>query len=385
MATNDLFRMDFDSVPEDMEADVIAAIQSRWPDWTPNDGNLEVWLIEAFARIASENGDMAAQVSMGVMKTYGDTIIGVPVESGVQAIANTTWTMIDDSGYTIPAGTKIGVLNSDGDLIAFSTQEDYTLPEGSTSTPDGDVFCRALDFGVDGNGLVGTAVLIDALNFVQSVVIDGTTSDGADPESDEDYLGRLTEKLQTIRAGAVIPHDFELLARDNAAVDRAVAIDGWNPVDDSIDNEKYIGIVVTDASGEDLDSTTKDDIQSYLDGLKELNFIVAIGSPEYTTIDVTAQISVFEGFDDDTVVAAVESALSDYLSPANWGRPSYGTDSRAWLNATKVRYLEIATVINNVTGVDAVTSLSVNGGTVDVDLTGTVPLTRAGTITITVP
>jgi hypothetical protein len=54
-----------------------------------------------------------------------------------------------------------------------------------------------------------------------------------------------------------------------------------------------------------------------------------------------------------------------------------------------VRYLEVATVINNVDGVDHITDLTLNGGTADVPLDGVAPLpasvdagtTISGTVT----
>ena len=57
-----------------------------------------------------------------------------------------------------------------------------------------------------------------------------------------------------------------------------------------------------------------------------------------------------------------------------------------WNSQLAVRYLELATVVNNVLGVDYITSLqfALNGtalGTADVTLTGVAGLTRPNTIT----
>jgi hypothetical protein len=60
--------------------------------------------------------------------------------------------------------------------------------------------------------------------------------------------------------------------------------------------------------------------------------------------------------------------------------PPYG-DQAAWINDTKVRYLEVAQVINDQEGVNYIINLTVNGGTVDVALTGTAPLAKPGVIT----
>lgn len=46
-----------------------------------------------------------------------------------------------------------------------------------------------------------------------------------------------------------------------------------------------------------------------------------------------------------------------------------------------VRYLEVAEVLNRVDGVDYISTLTVNGGTANITLTGVAPLTLAGTVT----
>ena len=80
------------------------------------------------------------------------------------------------------------------------------------------------------------------------------------------------------------------------------------------------------------------------------------------------------------VAASAIQAVTEYLSPANFGQVPYG-DQPVWLSDTKVRYLEVAEVINRVEGVLYIVSLTINGGTADVALPGPGPLPRPGAIT----
>jgi hypothetical protein len=92
-----------------------------------------------------------------------------------------------------------------------------------------------------------------------------------------------------------------------------------------------------------------------------LNFIVNQMDPVYTTIDASTTFTIFAGYDAADVVARVKTALTNYLSPANWGKPTTG-DQHDWLNVTVVRYLELATLVNNVEGVDYITALYIGTG-----------------------
>jgi phage-related baseplate assembly protein len=83
-----------------------------------------------------------------------------------------------------------------------------------------------------------------------------------------------------------------------------------------------------------------------LQSLREVNFVVNIIDPTITTVDVTATIKVLDTYNTDDVIAAVEAALQNYLTPATW----------SW--ASVLRYNELIALISNVPGVDYVADLS---------------------------
>lgn len=382
-ATSSFITIDIDRDAETLAEEAYDFIRTRWPEWEPADANLETWIIESLARLASEVAELTADVSLAILREFGETVAGVPPVDAVEATATTTWTMVDNMGYTIPAGTLVGIVGADDELIAFEVVSEVTVPNGSTSTAAGAVQLRAVEAGTNANDLTATPELIDALAFVSSIALVTGPSGGTDAESDEDYLDRLVEELQIMTPRPIIPEDFEVLAKRVSGVHRAKAIDGWNPADDTLNNERYIGIVAIDEAGADVSAGIKTEIDELLQELREVNFVVVVDSPDYTAIDVTVTATAYPTFDPAAVDAAVTDALEEYLSPANWGVPPHG-ETDDWVNDDEVRFLEVAEAINRVAGVHYIDSLTVEGGTSDVALTGVVPLTQPGTISVTV-
>lgn len=158
---------------------------------------------------------------------------------------------------------------------------------------------------------------------------------------------------------------------------------------DLTNQERCVTVCGVDSSGDALSSTVQASLLSYLQSLREVNFIVQVVSPTYTAVDVAAQVVAMSGMDPATVAAAATANVKSFLNPANWGGgaqvpPTWESD------ATVVRYLDVAQVLRSTYGVAYVTSgftIGVHGGTMgtsDVTLPGDAPLPTAGSgITIT--
>lgn len=371
--------IEVDDTPDGIADEIYEAIQLRWPDWDPSDGALEKWLVDAWARVLSEVLTLFSTVPEEIFRQFGEHIVNIPPNVAVAASGSTTWTMVDNLGYTVPQNTVILIPATGDEHHAFATIADLVIPPGSTT---GSVNVQALEPGDAADGLDGTPELNDALVYVDSVALDAPTAGGVDAEPASDYLGRLAAELQLMTQTPILPSDFEVLARRITGVARAIAIDLWDPVGDTLGNERYVGIVALDEEGADVGAGIKADLEAYLDSLREVNFVAKVGSPTFTAIDVTVTVRCYETFDPAAVDAAVTAALENYLDPAQWGIPPFG-DGSAWINTDKVRYMEVSEVVNRVPGVNYVESLSVEGGAVDVSLTGRVPVAQPGTITVT--
>lgn len=380
-------------IPITVDQDALAQeaydyLQSVMPGWAPNAGNLETWLTEAFARIAATIGTVASAVPKSIFRWFGAHLVNVPPVDAAPATTTTTWTVKDDAGYTIPDGTQVAIPGTGDTLIAFQTVGDTVIAPGSSATDAGAVTIVAINAGAAGSsvGDVDAAVqLLETLEFVTAITQTAATTGGVDAEDDDAYLDRLRQELQLLTPRPILPAEFATLARTIPGVARALAVDGYNPDDDTIDNPRMVCVFAIDAAGNAVGTGIKDALAAYLEAQREVNFVVNIADPTSTSIDVSYTIAVQTGYDGAVVQATVDTALQAFLSPANWGLP-IGGDVPEWINDDTVRYTDIAFAILKVPGVSHIVSLGIceSGGspdTADVSLSGVAPLTQAGTIT----
>jgi uncharacterized phage protein gp47/JayE len=365
--------------PDDLAEDAFAYLEDAIPGWLPAPGNLETWLVEANAQLAGELMDVASAVPTSIFRYYGETVLGLPPNEAQSATGTTTWTARDAAGYTIEVGTLIGIALAGDELLPFEVQSETVIAPGTTTAVG--VIVVAVDPGANANGLTAVPEVIDPLDWVASVALSGATAGGVDEESDADYLDRLRELLALLAPRPILPNDFAVLARTVAGVGRSTAIDLYNPGPPVVTNAaRCVTVVVADDNGQPVGPGVKANVDALLQSLREVNFLVFVIDPTYTAIAVTFTFTVYPTYSAATVEAAAEAAVADYLSPANFGRPPYGDDPGVWIADTKVRYLEVAEVINRVEGVWYVASLTVNGGTADVALAGPGRLPTAGAI-----
>jgi hypothetical protein len=378
------------SFPVTTDADTLATqalsyLTQQLPGWVPREGHLEVWMIRAFARMCAETAAVAAQVPLGIFQYFGTALLNLPALAGSQAQCQSTWTLTDTLGHTIPAGTTVGYRTSPDGLVLLRTTADVTVPAGQYQTAIGGVTLQAVVATAAANGLAPAQLIpVDNLSFVATIVSTTTTAGGADPEDQAAYLDRLATELTLLTPRPILPADFAALARNQPAVARATAIDGYNPADGSLNNARMVTVAVVDAEGNALTTTQQDAVADALEAQREVNFVVNVVAPTYTAVNVSAQVTAQPGQSLTAVTAACAAALTDLLSPANWGGPA-----PAWTNTSTVRYLTVGAVLAAVPGVRFVSGLqlSVGAGALqpqDAQLPGAVPLPTPGTINVVV-
>jgi Uncharacterized homolog of phage Mu protein gp47 len=366
---------------------------SRAPGWAPQDGNLDTWIIRAVAQVAADNRNVASDIQDDIFRYFGASLMGIAPLDATPATGNTTWNLTDSLGHTIVAGTTVGIKDLNGNLQSFQVISDVVVPNGSTATSAGAVIVRAVMPGKDANnlGINGTPMqLIDVLSWVadNGVILTGPTAGGQDAETDPAYLDRLTTRLQRLSQRPILPNDFSSMALDaDPAVFRVVTIDGFNPADSTYNNQRMVAVASIDANGAASSTQVKANIDSYLQANREINFIVNVINPTFTTINVVTTVVALVGYTLADVQASVVATIQGYLSPKTWGQdPSVAGSGigQAWIETPTVYYNEVITAVSNVPGVARVTSLTLNGGTANVTLTTPAALPQPGTITATV-
>ena len=379
--------------PNELFAAAVATIQATFPSWVPYEGHLEVAILEAVAQMVSVAAQVAANVPLAIFRYYGGTV-GVPPEDGAAATVATTWTMVDTKGYTIPAGTYVAAAVSGNLSLIFSTVAAVTVPPGQAATTPGQVILSAASVGAAYDGVAGPYTLYDSLAYVSGIATTGPSSGGADAETDDAYLERLSGQLKLLSPRPILPPDFAALARSVPGVARALAVDGYNPVNSSSGNARMVAVACVDATGNALPAATTASVQTYLQSLREVNFVVNVIAPTYTAVAISASLVAVPGYSANAVAASVTAALTAFCSPGNWAGGN--ANPPAWRNVTTLRYLDIVGVVASVPGVDltqpSVITLGVGAtptmGAADVSLIATpgavVVLPTAGTMSVSV-
>lgn len=373
----------------------VAGVQARIPEWEARPNDLATIVVYVVAVMIADAREVSSTVFDSIFRWFGTRLANLPPNDDVQASVTSTWTALDAAGYTIDAGTTVGVRAAGDELQLFDVSAEVVIPPGSMATAAGAVLLVAQEGGAIASGLGGAgaeAELIDALPWVDTVVLTGATDGGEDAETDAEYLNRLATELQLQSPRPILPRDFATLYRRLPGVDRALAIDLYKPADqpnpgdpEDTDRERSITVVGIDSDGDPVAPATKAAGLAMLQAMRETTFEVWAMDPTYTTFDVDFAATAYPDWDEAQVTADAIAAVTEYLSPANWGQPKF-SDDRQWLLEDELRAGELYEVLNRVDGLWRVDGLTFNitgdpPGVVDIALPGPAPLARPGAIT----
>jgi hypothetical protein len=354
----------------------VERLQDQWEGWEPNEADLEVVQIEALAGIAAPVAQQASVATEEIFRAFGIKLVGVPFQEGTYAATTVTFTLIDTAPYTVPGGSEV-----DLDGVAFQTTDDASnLPGGSliSTVP---VVCSVI--GEAGNGLGVSASRISALAFVTDVTADAMSSGGVEPQSDADYLGYLSRKLQLRADTLVTKRDHEYWALDWPGVGRAYAL---------TTADRHVTIYVATEAGEVVDSATKTAMLADMANYRLVNTITTLADPTYTVVNVTYIVHALPGYDTADLKLRANAMISDWLTPSGFAQPKFGdpgVQQGNWMGTNIVRKNSVIDRLGDVEGVDYIDSVTLStptaGATVDgngnVVMTGTIALPRTGVLT----
>lgn len=355
--------------------------------WQPADGNLDTWLLEGTGRMAAEVRDVAADVPDAIFRTFGQTLVQVPPFDPVAAQAVLDLTMRDAAAYVLPVGTTFGVDDLTGQAHGFALQDEATIAEDDSGVLPRvvQVVATALIAGADASGIAprpGNAYLLDAVSAIVSVALHEPTSGGSDGESDDAYMDRLSAALQLLAPRPILPNDFAQMALSVPGVGFAAAVNLYDPGPPPVtDQQRCVTVVLADPSGQPVSASVRNQVLALLQSQREVNFLVFAVDPGYVVVDVAYTVAVRPGYVAASVVQSADEALADALSPATNAQAFAGQVAGLWTPQASLRFLDVATVLQNVDGVGYVISLTLNGGTADVPLPAPASLPTPGTIT----
>ncbi len=366
---------DLQTDPDQAVQDFIDLMQRIFDNWQPHESQLEMAVSEEILRRCAETAEVSVEVAAAIFRKFGAQTIGIPPLQGAYATSLTDWEMIDNAGYTIPAGTIVGFEIAGDELAYFATDLEVVIPPGSISVIGVPII--STDIGELRNGLsAGSLVLVDALGYVLTVEASGSTTGGVDEESDEEYMDRLRETLETLSPRPVLPADFVKLSRNVIGVHRARCVDLYNPNDGTFGNPRMVSMIPVQEDGTPVASGVKSALSNYLSSRREVNFIVHTADPTYEKVDIIFRVVALAGYQTADVHSAITIAISDYIDAGNWAGGS--EEPPIWTNNNTIRFLELAALINSLEGVDYIApdGLTLNGSNADLLLPGVAPLPK---------
>jgi hypothetical protein len=340
--------------PEDHFAIFVEQMQAAFPGWLPSDPQADTNVGLGFASITAQVAETAADVDTSIYRYAGAFLHGVPPIEAVAASSTITIAASATVGGTVDAGFTIALTGLDDQLVAFQTTQAVTLAAAGT---EAGVPVIAVEAGEAGNDLSGTVERVDSLAFVDTVTLDAATSGGSDAEDDEVYLERLTQELRLQAPRPILPRDFSQLAKRIAAVDSAITLDGYNPSDGTSNNDRMVTVIGRQDDGTALSAGDKTDLDTLLQAMREVNFVVNVADAKYTAVEIHATVTMWDGFLSADVDAAATAALQALTDPSLHGQPTFG-EERAWELETKVRLGRAYDALYSVEGVKSVTALT---------------------------
>lgn len=349
--------------PADLEAEIYAYIQSFYPGFDPREGHLITVLSEALAQAIADNREMASDVPPEITRYMGP-LFGINPVDAAPATGLVQVVMTDAVGYHFDEGDLLFRIPIGGDdFIGFENSGPVDIAAGQTTANN--VTIVAVSDGAEGNGLNGPIEQVTVNDKIQTVTLTGgATANGADQQDLDEYLNSLSSRLRLLADRPITPDDFEIYTKALfPTVDRALVLDGYNPTDNSWNNEKMVTVTPIDSTGASL-PLLHGAIQAALNAVREWNFVVNTMAPTYTAITIDVTVRGHKGWDETALEASVQNALADAVSPKNHGQPEEG-DERRWVRegSDKVRFPDLMQITKNVEGVNYIDNdqITING------------------------
>jgi len=270
-------------------------------------------------------------------------------------------------GTVIPAGTRLSTAStSTSPAITFRTTEAATIPDSGSV----EVRIEAETPGVRGNVAAGSIrFMASPIQGVASVTNPAPTSGGVDQEDDESLRARLLQRMAAPPASGT-RSDY---------VRWALEVPGVGGV--SVVPVKYgpgtVSVAIIDMQGQPASPELVQAVQDHIapdgplgGGLAPIGADVRVEPATAVVINVSATLTIAEGYNAESVRAAVRENIRAYLR------------SLAFQDDNDVRISRIGQVILETPGVLDYTDLRVNGGTGNIEI-GLQEVAVLGTVDLT--
>lgn len=238
---------------------------------------------------------------------YLADLVGVTRLAPSPATVTMEFSKVAGSGtVTVPAGTRIRT--ADGEIV-FATIQDIEIPAGQNA---GEVSAEATTNGEVGNGYLAGDIdnILDPMSFISEAVNVDESAGGADQETDEALRERIKIAPEAFsNAGSRGAYRFFAQTANPAIIDVSVLSPGNGIV------EVYPLI----AGGEETPQAILDSVDETLnaDSVRPLSDLVNVIAPTRLEYTLSAELTIFEGEEEEEITAQVESTL-EAMTQAKW-------------------------------------------------------------------
>lgn len=351
--------------PNDLAAEVVAALQAAQPDWLPRNASPELIYIEAVALAVADIVNAGNATIGAVEEDMLSRFFQVPRRPGSPATGQITVTFDTTVTTTIPAGT--GFLLSDYG-VEVATTADVTVTAASTAA----LAVSTTEATTLVNGVTTGAALdvLDVIPNVLSVAVTGAFLGGADPEDDTAFTERARNRLARVTNSLVVADHFTAYVLEDGRAVNALCIPAWDGVSTAtIGSDTGELTVVTYGRGGNLSAGDRSDLAALMQAITYAGATVHVNAAATTSVAVTTTVKSMPGYTAGEAQTAAEDAIRAFLNPETW---TIGDD-------VIVGALQAA--ITDTAQVDYIVSMSAPSGTTTIAADA---VATAGTITVSV-
>jgi hypothetical protein len=366
-------------------------LAERFPNVVLPPGSLLAWDVETDAQTAADIGVLALTVAEDVTIDVLSRLLSEPRRQASPARSTATLQVTGETAVTVPVGTILEGTGPGGEPVSVETTGIATAAIDQLEIAS--VPVQTLQTGEAANGGSGDLLGMDQWPWGISAELDAPLEGATDEEDRGTYLGRLVRLARLISPRPITPEDIaEYAVLKVQGVAAAVALENTipgPPVQTGVAGHFTVGIRSGDGTAPPGSVVTA--TQAAYDAALTSTIHAHVRTGDYTTVNVALTVYAWAGYDHDTVAASVVQQITGYLAPNRWGEPPSvgdigGDNDPRWEYADTVHRAEIVARADDGTGVDRVDldSVLINGVDADLALTGLMPLTLPGTITVTV-
>lgn len=324
-------------------------------------------VFDAIASAARMLSDGYGQMRQVYLDTFAQYAYGQPlqlraIENGVKpklatkAVRKGVFIAGSGGPYDVPLGSRFSAIDGSRSINFVVTER---LGAGVYAL-------QAETAGVIGNDYLGPLLPIDVLNDLKSATLTDIIIAGSDDEEDESLRTRYFDEKNTKRFGGNVAQ-YRSWVNELDGVGACQIYPVW-------DGGGTVKISVVDSQFNPLSADARDLIQQAIDPTKDgqglgtapIGHIVTVSTPEEVTIDVSATVQIAAGYTLEQLKPLIAEELQSYIQAIkeDWGTAAPNSNDYS----TYVFAAQVMAAMLRVRGVFNITGLTLNGGPNDIAL-----------------